>query len=269
MNVIRHPFLCQSSMTLKKPLPSAAAGPSSLLMSPLQASALSSAFSYYHSDSDDSDGGLEDLSFEPLTKPRVRLDYVSDYEWDEDNDYLEDYVDSDDDDACSVDSDMTLTISNKYYDHYQYGGKQLSPVSSSTTSTAAMSSDDCSSICSGVSFDSEVAVAKYHQPTPTYHHHHRNSSPVTVLSPPSPPPPTTKKETRHSFSSVSSSTKSKKTSSVKKPFVRADLMPTPLSKQHLLVAPHSPPPRCCKGPIISRRLFRTCSSRSAASVKTI
>ena len=248
-------------MTLKSALPSAAHGPSCLLMSPLQASALNSAYSFVNDDNsdNDSDSDLEDLSFvEPqplMMKRRVRLDYVSDYEWDEDNDYLEDYDSDDDatdDDACSVDSEMTLTVSNRAYDLYHGNGK-LSPVSSSTNSTATIDSD-CCSIHSSVSFDSEVAVSKHHQPTPVYHHRQSSSSVVQT------PSSAEEKEARHSFSSVPSAYDK---SRVKKPFVRADLMPTPLSSssssQQLLVSPSSP---CSKGEPISRRLFRTSSCKT-------
>ncbi|CAJ1947179.1 unnamed protein product [Cylindrotheca closterium] len=267
MNVIRQPlWLCGSSKTtLNSAL--ASAGPSYLQMSPLQASALQSAYSYvndydcndFHSDED-----LEDLSFvepRPLMKRRVRLDYVSDYEWDEDNDYLEDYDSDGDnqcyDDACSIDSDLTLTVSNRAC------AKQLSPVSSSTNSTATMDSD-CCSISSGLSFDSEVAVSKHHQPTPIYHHHHHHHHRQHFS------PASAQEETRHSFSSLpSTNNMSAATPNMKKPFVRADLMPTPLStrssSQQLLTSIPCSPKR---GPI-NRRLFRTFSSQSTASAMTI
>lgn len=259
--MIRQPFLHQSTLSQMK-LRASLSSPSCVLMSPLQASALKAAYSFTNEENDSEADDLEDLSFDSskplMMKRNVQLDlYVSDYEFDEDDDsYLEDC--EIEDDLCSVDSEVTLPVSNKA--HCCYG--KLSPTSSTTNSTTTDLSSDCS-ISSVASFDSEVAVSKHHRPTAIYHHH-RHASPQVALSPPS-----AKKKTRHSLSTTQTSSSSSK-SSAKKPFVRPDLMPSPLKSQSLSLTPDSPPtPRRKSLTTTGRRLVRNSSSRSMTSVQTI
>jgi len=232
-------------------------------MSPLQASALKAAYSFTNEENGSEADDLEDLSFDSskplMMKRNVQLDlYVSDYEFDEDEDsYLEDC--EIEDDLCSVDSEVTLPVSNKA--HCCYG--KLSPTSSTTNSTTTDLSSDCS-ISSVASFDSEVAVSKHHRPTAIYHHH-RHASPQVAPSPPS-----AKKKTRNSLSTTQTSSYSPSKSSAKKPFVRPDLMPSPLKSQSLSLTPDSPPtPRRKSLTTTGRRLVRNSSSRSMTSVQTI